>query len=303
LTERKPARKAPAETIKSAARSASASATKNTAKSATNAAAKTAAPADDAPEKDRQFVTALARGLDVLRCFTRATPALGTADIARMTGLAQPTVWRLCYTLIQEGYLVQTDRGGRLRPGISVLGLGQSAIGSMPIAELARDDMQTLASRYQCAVSLGMRDGHYMVYMQRMQGSQIILRDLEVGSRVPLSSSATGWAYLAGLPDDERDKVFKELQEIEKKRWPTLLPKIKQSIAQYKRTGYIVNKGSLHEQINAVAVPILSSDGNVLLSLSAGGISLVFDDDTLVKVGQELKRLAVRFASALDTMK
>jgi DNA-binding IclR family transcriptional regulator len=258
---------------------------------------------DAAPEKDRQFVTALARGLDVLRCFTRTTPALGTADIARLTGLAQPTVWRLCYTLIQEGYLVQTDRGGRLRPGISVLGLGQAAIASMPLAELARADMQELASRYQCAVSLGMRDGPHMVYTQRMQGSQIILRDLEVGSRVPLSSSATGWAYLAGLPDDEREKVFKELRELDKKRWPTLLPKLKQSIAQYKLTGYIVNKGSLHPQINAVAVPILSSEGKVLLSLSAGGISVVFDDETLVKVGNELKRLAVRFASAMDTMK
>jgi DNA-binding IclR family transcriptional regulator len=259
-------------------------------------------PADEfAAEKDRQFVTALARGLDVLRCFTRATPALGTAEIARLTGLAQPTVWRLCYTLIQEGYLVQTDRGGKLRPGISVLGLGQAAIASMPIAELARADMQVLASRFQCAVSLGMRDGHYMVYLQRMQGSQIILRDLEVGSRVPLSSSATGWAYLAGLPADERESVFKELREIEKKRWPLLLPKIKQSIAEYERIGYIINKGSLHEQINAVAVPIMSEDGSVLLSLSAGGISLVFDDATLVKVGTELKRLADRFSSTLAT--
>lgn len=270
-------------------------------------AAKTAVEAEgdatlETQEKDRQFVTALARGLDVLRCFTRLTPALGTADIARLTGLAQPTVWRLCYTLIQEGYLVQTDRGGKLRPGISVLGLGQAAISSMPIAELARADMQALASRYQCAVSLGMRDRHYMVYMQRMQGSQIILRDLEVGSRVPLSSSATGWAYLAGLPEGEREKLFKELEEVEKKSWPTLLPKIKQSIAEYRRTGFIINKGSLHAQINAVAVPILSSDGKVLLSLSAGGISLVFDDATLVKVGNELKRLANRFGSALDTM-
>jgi len=138
--------------------------------------------------------------------------------------------------------------------------------------------------------------------MQRMQGSQIILRDLEVGSRVPLASSATGWAYLAGLPEEEREKLFKELEEFDTKNWPTLLPKIKQSIAQYKRTGFIINKGSLHEQINAVAVPVLSSDGSLLLSLSAGGISLVFNDETLIKVGQELKRLAARFASALDTM-
>src|SRR3954470_22827873 len=83
-------------------------------------------------EKDRQFVTALARGLGVLRCFTHATPELGTAEIARMTGLPQPTVWRLCHTLMQEGYLVQADRGDKLRPGIPVLSLGYAAIAGTP---------------------------------------------------------------------------------------------------------------------------------------------------------------------------
>jgi hypothetical protein len=44
-------------------------------------AAKTAVEAEgdatlETQEKDRQFVTALARGLDVLRCFTRLTPAI-----------------------------------------------------------------------------------------------------------------------------------------------------------------------------------------------------------------------------------
>jgi DNA-binding IclR family transcriptional regulator len=257
--------------------------------------------AEPSTEKDRQFVTALARGLDILRCYTHSTPALGTAEISRMTGLAQPTVWRLCYTLIQEGYLVQADPGGKLRPGISVLGLGQAAIAGTPIAELARVDMQAIATRHQCAVSLGMRDGLYMVYLQRIQGSQIILRDLDVGSRVPLWSSATGWAYLAGLDETRREALYEELGEVEKERWPALLPKIRQAIAQFARIGYVVNKGSLHDQINAVAVPVMSDDGSVLLSLSAGGISQVFDDATLAHVGGELKKLATQFASALVT--
>jgi DNA-binding IclR family transcriptional regulator len=249
--------------------------------------------------KDRQYVTALARGLKVLRCFTRETPELGTAEIARITGLPQPTVWRLCYTLIQEGYLEQAGRGDKLRPGVPVLGLGTSVVIATPIAELARAEMQAIAIRHQGAVSLGMRDGPNMVYLQRCQGSSIILRDLEVGSHVPVASSVTGWAYMAGQSEAQREALFDELARVEDKRWPELLPKIKQALADFRRTGYVVNKGSLHTQINAVAVPLRSEDGSVVLSLSSGGISQLFDDAKLAEVGGELKQLAARLMPAL----
>jgi DNA-binding IclR family transcriptional regulator len=259
----------------------------------------TGKPAATEREKDRQYVTALARGLDILRCFTRDTPVLGTAEIARMTGLPQPTVWRLCYTLIQEGYLVHDDRGDKLRPGIPVLSLGYAAIAGTPLAQLARADMQAIALRHQGAVSLGMRDGASMVYLQRCQGSSIVLRDLDVGSRVPLASSVTGWAYMAGLGDKEREALFDELGTLEPQRWPELLPKIRLALEDFAHTGYVVNIGSLHAQINAVAVPVLSEDGSVLLSLSAGGISQVFTLEKLKEVGVELQQLAARLRPAL----
>jgi DNA-binding IclR family transcriptional regulator len=261
------------------------------------------AMAGDAPEqaKDRQYVTALARGLAILRCFTRATPVLGSAEIARRTGLPQPTVWRLCYTLISEGYLVQDGRADKLRPGIPVLSLGYAAIAGTPIAELARDEMQAIALRHQGAVSLGTRDGFNMVDLQRCQGSAIVLRDLEIGSRVPLATSVTGWAHMAGLSDLARETLFDELATAESARWPDLLPKIRKALGDFTATGYVINKGSLHAQINAVGVPILSDDGAVLLALSSGGISQVFDDEKLKAVGEELKQLANRLRPALAT--
>ena len=56
-------------------------------------------------EKDRQFVTALARGLELLRCFTPRENVLGNQDLARKTGLPKPTVTRLTHTLMRLGYL------------------------------------------------------------------------------------------------------------------------------------------------------------------------------------------------------
>ena len=54
---------------------------------------------------DRKFITALARGLEVLRAFTPTEGLLGNGEIAERTGLPKPTVSRLTYTLTKLGYL------------------------------------------------------------------------------------------------------------------------------------------------------------------------------------------------------
>jgi len=264
-----------------------------------------ASPADqkDTESKDRQYVTALARGLEVLRCFNAARPSLGTAEIARLTGLPQPTVWRLCHTLIEEGYLVQSERKDKLRPGIPVLSLGYAAIAATPIAELARAEMQEIATRHQGAVSLGMRDGDAMIYLQRCQGSQIILKDMSPGSRVPLLTSATGWAYIAGLAEAQRKLLFNELRRSDPKRFEVLMPDIAHALEGYAQTGYVINMGIFHPQINSIAVPVASQDRSTLLSLSSGGIKDLFSAKKLKLVGADLKKLALQLGAALTAQK
>jgi hypothetical protein len=64
-------------------------------------------------EVDRQFATTLARGLDVLRCFTATEPELTNKEISGRAGLPKPTVSRLTYTLTRLGYLRQLPHAGK----------------------------------------------------------------------------------------------------------------------------------------------------------------------------------------------
>jgi DNA-binding IclR family transcriptional regulator len=256
---------------------------------------------EDAKGKDRQFVTALARGLQILRCFTSAQPALRAADLARMTGLPQPTVWRLCYTLIQEGYLVHVDDGERLRPNFPVLALGFAAISGAPVTELARPVMERLARKYQGAVSLGVRDGMQMRYIGRSEGSDILLRNVDVGSSVPLVAAPIGWGYIAGLAPHERDALYAEMDEAGDPLWRKARPKLKQALAEYEKAGYVVSKGILHPQINAVAVPVFDDEGKVVMGLSSGGLAPIFDDAKLAALGGGLKALAEQMRPAIKS--
>lgn len=247
---------------------------------------------DDARDSDRMFVTALARGLQILRTFAESAAELGTSDIARLTKLPQPTVWRLCHTLAELGFLTRTPGTDKLRLGIPVLGLGYAVLATYPLAELARPYMQEIASRYRGAVSLGARDGLNMIYLQRCVGSAIVLGDLRVGSPIPLAYSATGWAYLAALGGSGRKKLLSEIQKAEGARWRQTRPLLDAALKKYEKTGYVMSKGVLHPEINAVAVPIRSQDGSLLLSISSGGISQIFTEPVLQDVGRDLIKLA-----------
>lgn len=116
-------------------------------------------------EEDRQFVTALARGLEVLRCFTPTENTLGNQEIAHKTGLPKPTVSRLTHTLVRLGYLRQDALSGLYQLDIGILRLGYAMLSNLMIRTVASPLMQVLADYAKAAVAMAARDRLSMVYV------------------------------------------------------------------------------------------------------------------------------------------
>ncbi|WP_158742279.1 IclR family transcriptional regulator [Acidisphaera sp. L21] len=222
-----------------------------------------------ADEPDRQFVTALARGLDILGCFSASRPEIGGTQLAAMTGLPQPTVWRLCYTMVRLGYLVPVS-GDKLRPGIPVLKLGRAALASIPLAEAARAPMQAIANRFGSASGMGARDGGRMVFVQRCLSEAQLVMNLRVGARLPLLTSAVGWGLLAGFDQGARDALIAEYAPADP-RWPEVRTAFHKAMASYAKDGFILNLGVFHSGYNTVAVPVRGLDRRPLFGLSCAG--------------------------------
>jgi DNA-binding IclR family transcriptional regulator len=231
-------------------------------------------------ENDRQFVTALARGLEILGCFSAARPELNGSDIARLTGLPQPSVWRLCHTLLELGMLIQTA-GDNLRPGLPVLRLGYSAIAGLDILELARPHMQEIATEFGAACGLAKPDGLDMVFVQRCEGTNQLLMNLRVGSTVPMATSALGWAHLIGLPGVEREKAIAYLQLNAPDNWNSVKKKFAKALTEYESFGYVLNAGTFHKAYNTIAIPIVAEDGSVPYALNCGSAAVTMSVSTL----------------------
>jgi DNA-binding IclR family transcriptional regulator len=94
---------------------------------------------------DKQFATTLARGLEILRCFTPEAPTLGNKDLASKTGLPKPTISRFTYTLSRLGYLRADRISSKYQLGAAVLSIGYPVLATNALRQVARSAMRELA--------------------------------------------------------------------------------------------------------------------------------------------------------------
>src|SRR5258706_16084240 len=161
---------------------------------------------------DRQFATTLARGLEVLRCFTPVEPMLGNKEISVRTGLPKPTVSRLTYTLTKLGYLRHNMRMGKYQLGSAVLSIGYPLLASMNVRHVARPLLKELADYCNGSVSMGVRDRLNMVYVESCRSGNGITTLPDIGTSVPIAQSVIGRAFLAACTPPEREAVLNPLK-------------------------------------------------------------------------------------------
>ena len=252
--------------------------------------------------KDPQFVTALARGLEVLRCFTPERLELGTTEIGRLTGLPQSTVWRLCYTLSNLGYLVPGSHPDRLRVSASVLLLGHAAVSHAGLGEFALPLMKRIADEFGAAVSIAEPERLQMVIVQRSEARNILSVNLHIGSALPMAGSSLGWAYLAALDDARRRPLLERLRKAQGEDWAKVRADIDAALADYQRLGCVFNLGKSHREINAIGVPAISPDGQRIVALTCGGARSSLTRETLLtRVAPALRELAARIGPLIGT--
>lgn len=236
----------------------------------------------DENEKDRQFVTALARGLEVLGCFRVGDRFLSNQEIAQRTDLPKPTVTRLCYTLIQLGFLNYSEKHSKFYLGNKVLSLGHAFLSNIEIRQIARPMMRELAEYARASVAIGVRDQLEMLYIEnaRSNATSFILR-LDVGSHLPLATTAIGRAYLCGVADKERDSLMDQIRLSNESDWLTIRGGIEQAMKDYQDKGFCLSVGDWDKGINGVAVPFIPEDGSDVLSFNCGGPPFILSQNLM----------------------
>lgn len=248
----------------------------------------------------RMFVSALARGLDVLGAFRAGDRALGNQELAERTGLPKPTISRMTHTLIQLGYLTYEPRSATYQLGARALALSYAALANLDVRKAALPIMTRLAEDSQLHVGLGTRERLMMLNIESCESDALIGLRLPPGSRVPIATTSLGRAYLAVIGDDERDALLAELRAHHGDDWPKLEKAIARSAREMAKRGFCISIGEWRNDVNAVGAAIVPPNGGPVYTLSFGGPAyLVSQQDLTEKHGPALAHAARAISAAL----
>jgi DNA-binding IclR family transcriptional regulator len=251
---------------------------------------------------DRSFVVALSRGLDVLRAFRPNDGLLGNQEIAARTNLPKPTISRLTYTLTKLGYLTPVPRFDKYQLAPAAIALGYAALTNLGVRHISDPYRDQLMRETGGAVAIGARDRLNMIYFGQSRSSLTVGVLLDVGSRVPIATTAMGRAYLLALPEDERAVLLNEIREhVGNSRWPKIREGIERSAETLAKYGFTTSAGEWHNDIHAAGVALKLNDGTGPYAFNCGAPAFKFTEDLLLNdIGPRLLAMVRSIELALN---
>jgi len=218
---------------------------------------------------DRYLVPALARGLQLLGCFTRQEPQLTGAELSRRLDVPRASVFRLLQTLEQLGYVERVADSPNYKLSIGVLRLGFEYLASMELTEHGHPVIEELRNQSGYSAHLVVRDGRDVVFVDKVAGHNALFHSIQVGARLPAHATVLGRLLLSDLDMAALSLLYPE-QPLPSytPRTPTTLVQLKALIDQDRANGYGISQGGFETGISTIAAPVFNDRHAVVAAIS-----------------------------------
>ena len=249
-------------------------------------------------DNDRQFVTALGRGLTLLAAFEQHQQ-LSHQQLCQMTNLPKATITRLIHTLMTLGFLRVTEHG-QYQLGSSAVRLSATAWSRHDMVAAAEPLLRQFASSNEVSVNLATEVEGEMRYHACCRSPARLSVNLQVGSAVPVTRTAIGRAFYAASSPARQAIIRSNLQEhLPKEEYDHAQNALSEATEHYAKYGYTVSDGEFSTDILAVAVGVFDvATGQYAYSLNASVPSANWQsDDYAAMIVPKLQALAEKIGS------
>lgn len=229
----------------------------------------------------------LMRGLDLIEAVSHEVLTL--SELAVKLDLTKSTTHRLLSALVDRGYLAFTPRAG-YRLGPKLLLLGTLAQAQADLVQVARPHLEELAAATEDTVHLGIFDGDFALYLDKVPGRRRITISSRVGDRQPLSSTGLGKALMIDsspaywLERFEADQAAGAMRA-DAKVWLARMQ-------GYAEAGRAFDLEENEDQIRCVAAPIRDAAGKIVGAISVSTAAQYMSDDRMTALSDEVRGTA-----------
>jgi IclR family pca regulon transcriptional regulator len=237
-----------------------------------------------AEESDRDYVTSFARGLEVIRAFTRTRRSMTLSEVAERTGMNRAATRRFLLTLVREGYAETDGKKFQLLP--KILDLGFSALASLGLTAVVQPILDELADAVQESCFAVILDGEFVVYVARSHPRRVMVASVDIGSRAPAHLMSSGRVLLSTLSEEALEAYLNSVK-LERLTPTTVTSKIKLKalIDEARQRGYSIVDQEYEVGLRSISAPVRDRAGQIIAALNVACPSPRFTiDDMRTKV-------------------
>jgi len=188
--------------------------------------------------------------------------------LAEETGLPKPTLHRFLATLVELGYVFR-DENDQYSLTLRMFSIGSKGLAHLDLARDTRPIAEALGTRLNETVHMGIADDDMAMYIIKIESKYTIRMYSRVGKRIPLYCTAIGKTILAGMPEEQRDRMLAEMELVPFTRATIVDPQaLRNELESVKSQGFAEDLEEHEEGVRCIAAPVRDYTGAVTAALS-----------------------------------
>jgi IclR family transcriptional regulator, KDG regulon repressor len=238
------------------------------------------------------------RALQVLQAFRYDQPVLGVSELARRLGMGKSSVHRILTTLLDEGFVAKTP-DDRYRLGLRLHELGQVAVSSLHLREVAHPALERLRNESGETAHLAVLDGTDVVYLDRFESPSTLRLFSRVGLRIPAHVTSSGKCVLAFGDPRLVDAVIANGLRRMAPRTITTKSAFLAVLEKVRIDGFAVSTEEGEAGVASVGAPVFGHDGRCIAAVSVAGPMMRMRPESTPKYARMVRRCAMEVSQGM----
>jgi DNA-binding IclR family transcriptional regulator len=253
------------------------------------------------PSQDRDplFNQSVEKAFAILEAFGGERRALNLSEVAAAAGMTKSSAQRCTHTLERLGYLRRDPHIRRWVLTPSSLSMAHAYLSGHPLIEQATTHLVDLNQASGESVSLSEPTETDMIFIARFPSHKRFFIHMPVGRRLPMFCTASGRAYLSGLPAPDAQKLLR--RSTLKAYTPHTLTdpaEILEQIEAAREAGYAWADQEYYRGDITIAAPVFGDEG---IAVAAVNISAPTSRWSLAELRSRLSSVLLETARACSS--
>lgn len=217
-------------------------------------------------------VQSVHRALSIIEFLGDNPSGVGLLEIASELNLPKSTCHRLLQTLSNREFVYQEEQTEKYHLSMKIAQLSGNLIENIDIRHVARPFIEHLSNEINEVVHLCIREGNYVVYIDKVESTRSLRMYSQIGKRAMLHCTAVGKVLLSDLSNEEINEVIKEVG-LKKLTEHTITneEQLREEVNEIRNNEFALDREEHELGIYCIAAPIRDYSKRTVAAISISG--------------------------------